>query len=62
VRGIPVLIESLERAARQPVAERALLEGRLEPGALRPITTAPAPLEKALPFRCASSHVPFDRP
>jgi len=61
VRGIPVLIEYLERAARQPTAERALLDGTMEPEALRSITQAPGQVVKVAPFLRASSHVPFDR-
>jgi hypothetical protein len=62
VRGIPVLIDNLERAARQPEAERALLDGSLDLEALKTISRVPSQVVDVAPYLRASSHVPFDPP
>jgi hypothetical protein len=61
-RGLPVLEQYLERAARQPLAELALQHEVADDEALAVVTPLPQEIRQLHAFLVAARHVPFDRP
>lgn len=62
LRGAPVLLDYLRRAARQPLAELALIHGIGDHDALAVATPRPEEIERLRDFMAARRSVPFDVP